>query len=803
MWRSAKNRDGSSRSSRSSLQGSTGSSPWKGSSRGGLQESACGFSASLRPSASGLGVAASERGGSSVFIYNPRSSNLSNAASEICSEMAVASLTPPKHLYGRENEMQMLLRAMQSPNNNNSNRNNSSSSDNNNSGNRVVLVSGTSGAGKTALVNETLSRLNKAEQTLDEPVCCVRGKFDFSQRKIPYSGITAALRQLCEHYLDPERGGNTISDEQKAGLKKALGNSVYALELLLPDLAKLAGLERDAIEEGNAEDIPSATTTIPRLEEAPHRFRFAIQTFLWTVARWNQRPLVMVLDDLQFADAESFQLLEALLEVREDAEQGSLLLVGCYRDDEVSSMLAEWIQGLRGEGRNQKELSVTCLPVANLTIEATSEMLADVLRMDAHETLELASVVQAKTLGNPFFVMEFLKSLQRHDILTFNLLQMKWTWNMEELGAKTEATENVIDHMQRTMSSLPKELCEILPLAACLGTTFSSRKLALVLVAFQNASDLEKVSAAKWLAACVEFGLILRLNDEIYSWVHDKVQEAALSLVPPEKLDSVQFQIGEVLLGNLSPIQIRENMLVVANLLMKGLPNRSNIQEKQCLEISQLCLEAGHTMMASASFSQAVVYLEAGINFLPDNHWESQPQLSLELYTSAAEAESCAGDSDRIQHYCSAVISQSDLSVTEKFRAYDVLMPFMWGKNNDYQGASDTAVHVLAELGCKLPKRGKLLHVLYGVIQMKGTMKKFGPDAILSHKEMTEQPKIQAMVMLNRLATVSYQLRSPYLPLAILKSFELSIKFGISEYSPSAFALVALILMAKLKVCII
>ena len=757
----------------------------------------------------GGGMTDKDDGG--VFIYNPRSSFIpGNSPEEIRSAFPRARLSPPKHLYGRQTEKEAIVKAIVGPE--------VTTATTTAPANRVVLVSGTSGAGKTALVEEATKEL-LSSSTKNQHVC-IRGKYDFSQRQVPYSGITAALRQLCQRYLEPtkeeaEGKGVTITREQKEELRQALGSSAKALESMLPDLAKLidleeenspsSGMDKDASNNGT-KSLP-ATTTVAHLGEAPQRFRFAIQTFFRTVASWNAPyPIVMILDDLQFADAESFRLLESLMETRtttttsqkqESSNSRSLVVIGCYRDNEATVLLANWILGL-GEKQNSTA-HITRVSLSNLTPAATGEMLADVLHMDAADTRDLAAVVHAKTLGNPFFVLEFLKSIQQRNILSFNLMELQWHWNMDELRAKTEATDNVVEHMQRNMQCLPTELYEFLPLAACLGSTFSSHKLEVVLSAFQK-DGARKISADHWLGACAELGLILPIGDALYNWVHDKIQEASLSLVPEGELERVQFRVGQVLLANLSKIEIRENILVVVNLLIKGLPTRENMPEEERLVISQLCLEAGHTTMASASFSQAGVYLEAGINFLPDSHWATSGALSLELFTSAAEAASCAGESERIRRCCNEVIAQEDISMTEKFRAYDVLMPFTWGKNKDYEGALEMGLHVLDDLDCRLPKKILMAHVLSGIVKMKRAMKNLGPDAILSHKEMTDHSKIQSMIMLHRLASVAYNLRSPYLALTILKSFNLSLKYGISEYSPGTFALVALILMTQLKV---
>ena len=776
----------------------------------GLTGSSSQFSEIVSAS-SNSNISSSRRSGGSM-IYEPSTANVSRRRSKILEGIPKAHLKPPKQLHGREEEIPKLLNAVlfrpDDDNNEAKDNYNHSSSQRN----KVVLVSGASGSGKTALVEEILGSKQFVATSKDgeggsnSPVCVIRGKFDYSQRQVPYAGITQALRQLCEHY----KARNTISDQQRQDLLQVLGGSIDAVKQLLPGFSDLVDFgkqqqkqeEQQDKESRTENENPAETSSGSHLTEASQRFRFGIQNFLWTLATWNSpQGIVMFLDDLQFADLESFQLLEALMDTNAAPKEARLTLVGCYRDDEQTTMLTSWMDGLENEERD-----ITRISLSNLTLEATNGLVADVLRMDIDDDKalieELASVVHSKTLGNPFFVLEFLKALHRSEILSFDVMKLSWSWNKTQLQEETAATDNVIEYMKRQMASLPKDLRDFLPYAACLGSTFSSRQLDTVFTACQEEGIGWNVTTSYWLEYCVTSGFISPLEyDSLYRWAHDKVQEAAFSLLPPDEVESVQFHVGLQLLENQSPIQTRENVLAVASLLIKGLAKRSDMDEQKCLEVAKVCLEAGHTLMISAAFSEAVIYLDAGIMFLPTNHWEIDRVLSLELYTSAAESESLAGDGHRIEQYCYEVINQKNVSMTEKFRAYDVLITLTWGKKNDYQRASDMAVHVLAELGCELPKRMQMFHVLSGIIKMKKTMKKFGPDAILSHKEMTEYSKVQSMVMLDRLATVAYQLKSPYLPLAILKSFSWSIKYGVSEYSPSAFALVALVLMAQLKVC--
>ena len=387
------------------------------------------------------------------------------------------------------------------------------------------------------------------------------------------------------------------------------------------------------------------------------------------------------------------------------------------------------------------------------------------------------------------------------------------------------------------MMALPREWAEILPWAACLGCTFSARLLTVVLNSFQlergyasnssrpssDSTSNDKVSqasvetgAAQWLDLCVQEGFIEKKKQTnsgdgdggddtaYYCWVHDKVQEAALALVQPEKLKMVQFHVGQVLLDNLTLPEISENIFVVTNLLNQGLDLELEdfpAPPTDCLRMAMLNLEAGHAAMSLASFGQAISYLKTGIECLPVDHWTNQYALSMELYSSAAEAAYGVGNAEQVEAYANAIIEQPNRPVSDKFRAYNVLIPSI-GNRNKIHEACDMILNLLRDLQCSIPKNFQFFHVLKGLMITKSVVKQVEPNEfVVSWKEMTEENQVQAMSMLDKLATYAYYIDgSLLLPLAILKSFRMTIDYGVSEFSPPAFALVGLILCAQLQV---
>ena len=678
---------------------------------------------------------------------------------------------------------------------------------------KMIWVSGLSGTGKSALVEQALLR---RPTTTTRGGIYATGKWE-PAAAVPYAAFTTACVAICQQILPKQQSSDDDDKQQQQKLqllKDGLGNSIFALAKLIPSILELFKEQPNDDDDNNNETeqeqehedtTTTATTTTTTntlgVNETHHRFLFAMGTFVRIVAHaWG--PLVMVLDDIQWADVESLHLLETLC--NDPTMTAGLVLVGCFRSNEVDDthMLRQHMRDM--ESSNHTNIT---LDLSELDVDAVKEMLVDVLSLEdanAKQTRALASVVHKKTNGNAFFVIQYLKMMQENGLLDFNLGLMKWVWSLEEIETKTGATENVIDLMRHKMQRLPNGLCEVLPLAACLGATFHTRELSVVIQGFQAQRGYDQdssgnVGAERWLEICSNEGFIERVDQGTFRWIHDKIQEAALELVVADKLPAVQYRVGELLLQHFEVAEITEFIFVVVNLLNKSIGN-TDIKSSNPLRIAKLNLQAGKAAMVSASFGQAARYLQSGIECLPDDHWKTEYELSLELFSAAAEAEYCTGTVASMTEHCNAIIAQSGRPISDKFRAYNVLIPTI-GQTDGPAAACDLLVKHLKDLGCTFPTRGQLLHVVAGIMHIKSTLKKYRPEDFTALKMMEDETKIQIMRTLDKLATFAYFLDDSLLvPLAIFKSFRYSLDYGICEYSPATFALVAMILIEKLGV---
>ena len=413
----------------------------------------------------------------------------------------------PEKLYGREREFEILLAAFDrvveggAP--------------------ELVLVSGHSGIGKSSVVNELHKVLVPPRGLFTS------GKFDQYKRGIPYSTLAQALQSLIRHLLgknDPELA------LWRDALLEALGPNGRLMTDLVPELKFIIG------------DQPPVPEFEPR--QAQNHFPLVFRRFIGVFAR-PEHPLVLFLDDLQWLDAATLDLLEDVL-TRPDLLH--LMVIGAYRDNEVDTAhpLTRKLAAIRQAGAQVQEIRLTPLVRADLR-----QLIADALRCKPPSAAPLAQLVHEKTAGNPFFVVQFLHALAEEDLLTFDHDAACWCWDLDRIHTKGY-TENVVDLMVEKLRRLPAETRQALQLLACLGNVASIAIVSLVLGTAE-----ERAHAALWEA--LRQDLVERL-DGSYKFAHDRVQEAAYSLIPDALRAATHLRVGRLLAAQTPPEKREEEI---------------------------------------------------------------------------------------------------------------------------------------------------------------------------------------------------------------------------------------------------
>ena len=460
----------------------------------------------------------------------------------------------------------------------------------------LVLVSGYSGIGKSAVVNE-----------LHKPLVPPRGLFasgksDQHKREIPHATLAQAFQSLIRRLLSQNE--ENLRQWQGA-LREALGPNGLLMVDLVPELRHVIG------EQPPVPELPP--------QEAQKRFQTVFRRFIGVFAR-PEHPLALFFDDMQWLDAATFDILEDLL-TRNDLQH--LLVIGAYRDNEVNAThpLVRKLEAIRQAGAAVQDIVLTPLSRDDL-----GQLLVDALHCQLERAAPLADLIHEKTTGNPFFAIQFISTLTEDRLLTFDYRSRRWVWDLLRIHAKG-FTDNVVELMVEKLRRLPQETQRVLQNFACMGNSAEFEML-------RMASEVSVEDMHDHLWEAMRSGLIFRA-DNSYGFLHDRVQEAAYSLMPKELRGEAHLRIG-MLLAEHTPAEKRgEQIFAIVNQLNRGSHLITSIEDRE--RVAELNLIAGRRAKLSTAYESALKYLRAGRAVLPEETWERNHQLIFSIEYLTAE----------------------------------------------------------------------------------------------------------------------------------------------------------------------
>ncbi|MDX8494781.1 AAA family ATPase [Mesorhizobium sp. VK22B] len=462
----------------------------------------------------------------------------------------------------------------------------------------LVLVSGYSGIGKSSVVDELHKVLVQLRGLF------ASGKSDQYKREIPYATVVQAFQSLVRPLLSKS---DTELASWRHALLEALGSNGRLMIDLIPELKLIIG------------DQPPVPELPP--QQAQSRFQMVFRRLLGVFAR-PEHPLVLFLDDLQWLDAATLDLLEDLLT---QAEVRHVLLIGAYRDNEVDAAhpLARKLRAIRNAGAKVAEIALAPFARADL-----GQLIADALHCEPGRAAPLAALVQEKTGGNPFFATQFLAALAEEGLLRFDHEAACWSWDTGRIHAKGY-TDNVVDLMVGKLTRLPAPTQRAVQQLACVANT---AEIALLAIAFGTSET--PVHAAMWEA--VRAGLVERQGDS-YRFIHDRVQEAAYALIPDDARAAAHLRIGRLLAAHTPAERREETIFDIANQLNRGVGLITLEEERE--QLAEFNLIAGNRAMASTAYASALRHFIAGLELLPKDAWERhhEPTFALELHRAECE----------------------------------------------------------------------------------------------------------------------------------------------------------------------
>src|SRR5215204_611056 len=615
----------------------------------------------------------------------------------------------PEHVYGREKELDQLIDSFE---------------DAANGMCKLMLISGASGIGKTALVNEI------HKPGLRTNAYFISGKFDQFKANVPFNAFTHAFSDLLRQLMsEPKERLEKIQRD----LSDALGLNASILTDLSPEF-KLLIHQPGAVSELNP-------------VESQNRFFFTLNDFIRVFAT-REHPLIIFLDDLQWCDDSSLGLLRELVV----KEIPYLFVIGAYRNNEVNDghPLALAIEEIK------KTKRVHEIQLRALNEQQVNQIVSDALLRTQDETRELALSIFKRTAGNPFYINELLKTVYHEGLIRFNFSNGKWTWEIEKISA-LNISENVIEFMTGRLKELPASCLEVLELASCIGNSFKLKTLSLI--TGKKASD---IAAILWPALEVEIIIPLSgnyrliINDEdfdvIYKFHHDRIQQATYLLIEETRKRMLNLQIGRILFRNASESEKDERLIELVRHFNESRMLITDTDEK--IQLAEMNLKAGKKAQASVAYQSALQYFKTGIELLPDSPWQTHYPIVFELYGGYAQNAYQTNQYEIAEECINLLLAEARTKLEKvgilsmRVRQYNTV-----GKAEE---AIRSGIEGLALLGYKLAEKPGSMSVLKELLKAKWNLGRRKPAHLLDAPLLKDSEKKAAVRMLTEIGPSAY-----------------------------------------------
>ncbi|AFY44037.1 ATP-binding sensor histidine kinase [Nostoc sp. PCC 7107] len=679
------------------------------------------------------------------------------ATRDVCDRFII-----PDKLYGRETEAETLLQAFERVSL---------------GATEMMLVAGFSGIGKTAVVNEVHKPIVRQRGYF------IKGKYDQFQRNIPFSAFVQAFRDLIGKLL-------TESDIQiqqwKLKILEAIGENGQVIIDVIPEIEIIIGQQPPATELSGI--------------AAQNRFNLLFQKFTQVFTNAEQ-PLVIFLDDLQWADSASLKLIQLLM-----ADTSRLLIIGAYRDNEVRSGHILLLTLSEIQKTSAKIQTIILTPLSQLQI---NYLVADTIKCPENLACNISALIYQKTKGNPFFSNQFLKALHQENIIKFNLELGYWQCDIAQL--KTQAvTDDIVTFMVFQLRKLLPATQYLLQLAACIGNQFDLATLAIVL----EQSEIE-TAANLWEA--LQEGLILPISDVYkfyqgddhqqlalsninkqlakYKFLHDRVQQAAYSLIPNNQKQTTHYQIGQLLLQQISPAFREERIFEVVNQLNYG--TALITQQEQRDELAELNLIACRKAKNSTAYQAAGEYAATGLYLLGEKAWQQQYEITLAFHELAAAIASLCGEFELMEKLIDSVIAQAQ-SLLEKVNIYCIKIQSYVFQNKPVE-ALDIGQKLLQEFGVIFAESPTPVDIQQSIQEINELIEDRKIADLFDLPVMTDRQILAIIQIAYALIPPAYNSGSILCPLLIALSVKLSIQHGNTIISAFAYANYGFILCNLLK----
>jgi len=674
---------------------------------------------------------------------------------------------------------------------------------------RFVLISGASGTGKTVLVSSTLK--GPTEQMHGH---FLSSKFDQFQQT-SQNVIASAFGQIATKLLCRDEGADNMNDDLIGDIRKAVGRDARCLVDMIPALEALFPFQ---LEEDGGDDQQRQREWMQDITTLKSRTRGAFLRFVSAICR-PERPVVLFLDDLQWACKSDFQMIsDLIMTTTSEGGMEGLLLVGACRIVDSKHDVSQFIRSLA------TQMPIYDLVLSNLSQTDVEEYLSKIFpTMQAEDAAVLATVVHRQTDGNFFFMRQLLENLRGEGLIVTHSsvtdVHQQVSLDRRRLEARTK-TDDVLHFIVANLRQLPAEVQELLQAASCLGSIFSAKILQYVLQPRSEGASNSSVEGL--LMECAQKGILTSTPSSLqssssssfpllWSFVHDRFQQASYTLVPDDQKEAFHLSIGRKLLSKMTKEEMTTYLLLVTRHLVAGEKViESQIQKDQ---VAVLCLRAGHQLVARSNFEDAGTYIGHGLKFLGAHRWDTNYELCLQLFNAGAEISYVRADYDRLGELTSQVLSNA--------RAFDdtietrTVVVYALGARHKLRGkftfwsasrsvvpiantstvcgmnaaeeAIDEGCKVLDKLGEPLPKSFKYSHMFYERYRTKNALSRYTDRGLTDLPSMKDPKKLASMRLLNLLYSYAFWSGDLRALLITYKSIQMSLKSGLCAMSGVAF----------------
>ncbi len=644
----------------------------------------------------------------------------------------------PQKLYGREREVESIIDAFERVSQGNS---------------ELLLVSGFSGIGKSSLVHEVHQPLTEKRGYF------ASGKFDQYQRDMPFYAWSLALEDFCSLLLKEDEASLA---QWRTHILSAVGTIGKVLTSIMPSIELIIG------EQPETEPLSG--------EQALNRLNYVFGKFIGAVSS-KDHPLVIFIDDWQWADAGSLSLLKSLMASR---EHQYLLLIGAYRDNEVDSLhpFSTAIDELR-----KAQTRIATISLGNLAQEDVHALISDTLE-DAPGLESVSRQLFDKTQGNAFFLVQLLNDLYEKSVITFDRKSQHWIWQQSEIES-IKIADNVVSLMTEKISSLPKDTQQALTHAACIGDRFDLATLSRILgkAAHHTADDLE---ASLQEGVLIPIGLNYRFarqknntGNVHYHFIHDRVRQAAYGMLAPDTAARIHFQIAQTWLTNNGGGEPEHNIFDIANQYNAGRPIICHDLQKN--ELLAINLQAGKRAKHATDYATALLYLQTALELRSPDCWQENPGQISELLLLAAEAAFLCKDFSSMESWLEEYLGLVTAPLA-RISAFKIRLQAYVAQNR-LSEAVDVALHALQLLGIKLPKKPSSMQVMTGLLHTKLVLRGKSFAELKSLPKMTDPVKLAGMELLGLTIPPAYWTSQELVALTVFQMVRESVLHG---YSPNA-----------------